>query len=189
MSPVTRSAVRSPRFWLLALALAVSSTLPAAAAESKKTIADGLQVSIEYTLSAKGEGVIDSNVGKDPLKYIQGKQQIVPSLENALVGLSVGDTKKVDIVAKDAFGDYDDTRRITVEKSQLPADAKAGQMLMTGEGVPVKVLEIKDDKAVIDVNHPLAGKDISFDVKILAIDDAPAEAAAAAEPAAGTDAP
>lgn len=189
MSPATRSAVRSPGFWLLAIALAVSSALPAAAAESKKTIADGQQVTIEYTLSAKGEGVIDSNVGKDPLQYIQGKQQIVPSLEKALVGLSVGDTKKVDIVAKDAFGDYDDTRRIEVEKSQLPPDAKAGQMLMTGEGVPVKLLEIKDDKAIIDVNHPLAGKDVSFDIKVLDIEDAPAEAAAAVEPEPGTDTP
>ena len=184
MFPVTRSADRRGRRWILALALVLAAA-PAAAKEEARKVADGLLVSIEYTLTAKGEGTVDSNVGKDPLKYVQGSKQILPALEQALAGLAVGDTKHVDVAAKDAFGAYDDTRRITAEKSQLPEDANAGQILVTGEGVPVKLLEINDDKAVIDVNHPLAGKDVSFDVKILAIDDAPPPADVAVEAAPG----
>ena len=177
MSPAIHPAARDRRVLrgLLGLALITALATAATAAEKAKEISDGSLVTLEYTLSAKGEGVIDSNVGKEPLKYVQGKEQIVPGLEKALAGLSAGDTKKVDIVAKDAFGEYDEKRRITVEKTQVPADAAAGQILMTAEGVPVKLLEVTDEKAVIDVNHPLAGKDLSFDVKVIAVEDAPAE--------------
>jgi len=185
MNPVESATVRTPGATraLACLGIAIALASPAFAAEVPKAIADGTLVTLEYTLTVAGEGIVDTNVGKEPLKYTHGEEEIVPGLEKALTGLKPGETKHVELAAKDAYGAYDDTRRITVEKSQLPAEAKAGQILMTADGVPVKLLEVTDEKAVIDVNHPLAGKDLSFDVKVVAIEAAPPAAAAAPAPA------
>lgn len=180
---------RAMRRYLPGVLALVAWSGPAVAADPT-AVADGTDVSIEYTLKITGEdAVVDSNVGKEPLTYGHGKQQIVPGLEQAMTGLKVGDTKHVAIKAADAYGAYDDSRKVTVERSQVPADAKAGTTLVTGEGMPVKLVEVTDDKAVIDLNHPLAGKDLEFDVKVVKIAAAAApEAAPAAAPAAAADA-
>lgn len=177
---------RTLRRYLLGMSALVAWVAPAVAADPT-VVADGTDVSIEYTLKITGEdAVVDSNVGKEPLTYGHGKQQIVPGLENAMTGLKVGDTKHVAIKSADAYGAYDESRKVTVERSQVPADAKAGTTLMTGEGMPVKLVEVTETNAVIDLNHPLAGKDLEFDIKVIKI--AATAPAPAAEPAAAAPA-
>jgi len=132
-------------------------------------VADGREVSFEYTVSLKDKTVVGSNVGKDPVTYVHGRKQIISGLEKALAGMKAGQTKHVEVPAADAYGPYDETARLTIDRSQVPPDTKPGATLATHEGRPVKVLEVTEDKVLIDLNHPLAGKDLVFDVKVLKV--------------------
>jgi FKBP-type peptidyl-prolyl cis-trans isomerase SlyD len=164
--------MRSRIVRLLAAVFALAAGSQARAGD--EVVADGKKVSFEYTLSAD-KAVVDTNVGKDPVSYVHGQKQIIPGLEKAFTGMHVGESKHVDIAAKDAYGAYDDKARVTVEKSKVPADVKVGSMLASPDGRPVKVIEVKDDGVVVDLNHPLAGKDLAFDVKVVKVENAPAE--------------
>lgn len=171
----------------LALASALSlATLDAARAAEDMAIADGLEVTLEYTLSLTDKTKVATNVDGPPLTFVQGSHQVIPGLEAALVGLKKGDEKHAEIAAKDAFGPYDEKAVMTVKKEQVPDDVKAGSMLSAPDGRPVKVVEVKESEVVLDLNHPLAGKDLVFDVKVLDVaKPAPAaDAGAAAAPAA-----
>ena len=134
-------------------------------------IQEGSFVSIEYTLSDDSGKVIDTNVGKEPLTYIQGAGQIVKGLEQALNGLKVGDQKKVSVKPEEGYGVPDQKAFQEIPREKIPSEAqKVGAMLMTkspdGRGVPIRVHEVKDKTVVVDFNHPLAGKTLHFDVKI-----------------------
>jgi len=134
-------------------------------------IQEGSFVSIEYTLSDESGKVIDTNVGKEPLTYIQGTGQIVKGLEQELNGLKVGDQKKVSVKPEEGYGVPNEKAFQEIARETIPIDAqKAGTMLMTkgpdGRGVPVRVHEVKEKTVVVDFNHPLAGKTLNFDVKI-----------------------
>jgi FKBP-type peptidyl-prolyl cis-trans isomerase 2 len=159
----------------VALALAVlAAEAPSAAEGEKKMIADGSKVSIEYTLKLDDGSTADTNVGGDPLVYEQGKGQILPALEKELAGLSVDDTKKVNLSAKDGYGEIDPAAIQKVPASAIPEEArKAGAQLVAqdpaGQQRPVRVQAVEGDQVVVDMNHPLAGKALHFDVKILAI--------------------
>lgn len=146
-------------------------------------VADGLTVWIEYTLTLPDKTLVASNMGKEPAWYVQGQHQIAPGLEKALVGLKAGQEKHVQVPAAEAYGAYDEKARVTVDKSQVPDEVKVGSVLSSPEGAPVKVVEVKDDKVVLDTNHPLAGKDLVFDVKVIKVDkEQPTPATRPAEP-------
>lgn len=142
-------------------------------------IEPGKLVSFTYTLSVDGE-VMESNSGQEPLQYIQGGNQILPALEAELLGLAVNDTKVVNLAAANAYGDPDPSRVQEVPLEQIPESARVVGMLLQAEGIPgpIRVVEVKEEVVVLDANHPLAGKDLSFDVTITAIEDAPEEPAA-----------
>jgi len=168
---------------LYALSITTAATVRA---DEQLPIADGLEVGLEYTLTLADKTKVATNIDGPPLTYVQGSHQIIPSLETAMVGLKVGDTKHAEIAAKDAFGPYDEKAVMTVKKDQVPPDTAAGSMLSSSDGRPVKVLEVKESEVVLDLNHPLAGKDLVFDVKVLSVGKpAPEKApdAAAAEKA------
>ncbi|MGH7231253.1 MAG: FKBP-type peptidyl-prolyl cis-trans isomerase [Nitrospiraceae bacterium] len=133
-------------------------------------VTDGMKVSLEYTLTLPDKTVVDSTVGRVPISFIQGQHQIVPGLEKALAGMSVGQQKKVDVSPEQGYGVYDKTARATVEKSKVPPDVKVGTMLRSANGQPVTVLEVSDKSVVLDLNHPLAGKQLTFDVKIVKVE-------------------
>ena len=157
---------------LLAATLAFAAGSQARAEDL--VVADGKKVSFEYTLTAD-KAVVDTNVGKDPVSYVHGQKQIIPGLEKAFTGMKVGESKHVDIAAKDAYGAYDEKAHVTIEKSKVPPDIKVGSMLASPDGRPVKVIGVNDDNVVLDLNHPLAGKDLAFDVKVVKVENAPAE--------------
>ena len=137
-------------------------------------IEDGKVIGIEYTLTLDDGTVADSNVGQDDLTYTQGAGQILPALEQALEGHAVGDQVNVKIAAADGYGTVDPDLRRQVETDQIPEAAReVGQMLVgqgpAGEAIRVRVHEIKDDGIVLDFNHPLAGEDLNFDVRIKSV--------------------
>ena len=138
-------------------------------------------VSIEYEVS-DGEKVVDSNIGGMPLVFMFGKGQIIPGLENAIANMSIGEKAEVLVKAEDAYGEYDAEAKQEVPRDQFSGiDLEVG-MTLYGQGedggtVQVVVKEIGQESVIIDFNHPLAGKDLSFVVAINNIREASAEEA------------
>ncbi|MFQ5990706.1 MAG: peptidylprolyl isomerase [Candidatus Methylomirabilales bacterium] len=138
-------------------------------------VSSGTKVSIEYTLKLEGEeAVVDTNVGSEPLTYVHGSQQIIPGLERALEGMKIGESKQVKVKPEDGYGVVDQEAFVEVKKDQVPQDAlKVDTQLQgrdsSGRLFHARVVEIKGETVVLDLNHPLAGKTLSFDVKVLDI--------------------
>ncbi len=151
----------------MCLVLLLLSTQALSGADLK--ITDGHVVTIEYTLTLSDNSVADTNVGGEPLSYVHGQHQILPHLESELAGMHVGQTKIVKVKAADAYGVYSDKAIVSIGKDQIPPDAKVGSILTSNEGHPARILELNEDKAMLDFNHPLAGQDLIFDVKILGV--------------------
>ncbi|NPA50951.1 MAG: peptidylprolyl isomerase [Epsilonproteobacteria bacterium] len=135
-------------------------------------------VSIEYEVKVAGDDkIIDSNKGSMPLEFITGKGHIIPGLEKALEGMEVGESKKVFVKAQDAYGEYNEQALQKLPKEQFEGiDLQKGMTLYgqgeNGETIQVVVKDFDDEGVVVDFNHPLAGKDLEFDVKILSERDA-----------------
>jgi FKBP-type peptidyl-prolyl cis-trans isomerase SlyD len=143
-------------------------------AASKMVVSKGKHVSLEYTLKLNDKDVVESNVGGEPMTYVHGKEEIVPGLEKALEGMSVGEKKHVTVKPADAYGEVDQKAIQEVKKSLVPEHAwKVGAELEArgpeGQSLFPHVTEVKADSVVLDFNHPLAGKTLYFDVKILDI--------------------
>jgi FKBP-type peptidyl-prolyl cis-trans isomerase SlyD len=137
-------------------------------------------VGIEYTLKDKDGVVIDTNAGSgEPLTFIQGLGTIVPGLERAMNGKTLGESFDVEIKAVDGYGEYDPERSRRVPRSVVgDMKVEVGMMLQaTGpEGASVvTVSEVTDEDIVIDGNHPMAGKDLFFSIKVAEIRDATEE--------------
>jgi len=148
---------------------------PPPAPAAAPAIENGSMVQLEYTLSDDAGKVIDSNKGQPPLTYTQGDRQLMAALENQLVGLRAGQEKKVVLKPDEAFGPIDPSAQTEVPKEVLPPESLVvGAQLMartaTGEERPVMVKEIKDKTVVVDLNHPLAGKTLVFEIKVLGIE-------------------
>lgn len=139
-----------------------------------KMIEEGKTVKFDYTLTVEGE-TVDTSEGKEPLQYVQGQGNIIPGLESQMIGLKEGDQKKVNVSAKDAYGEMNPELLQEVPKTILPPDVelKPGMMipLQTKEGkpIPAVVSEIKEETIIFNFNHPLAGKDLVFDIKVVDI--------------------
>jgi FKBP-type peptidyl-prolyl cis-trans isomerase 2 len=148
---------------------------PEAATKGVIVVEDGKQVSIEYTLKLDDGSTADSNVGGEPLQYEQGAGRILPALEAQLAGLKVDDTTHVKLSAEDGYGPVNPEAFQEVDSGQIPEEARTvGSVLVASDGAgqqrPVRVHEVGEDKIVLDLNHPLAGETLIFDVKIVAID-------------------
>ncbi len=142
------------------------------------TIMTGAHVSLEYTLRLDDHSVVDSNVGQEPLTYTQGNHQLIPGLERALEGMATGERKHVTVAPVDGYGVIDPEAFQEVEKGMIPADSQmVGTQLQgttpDGQQVFPRVSEIKADTIVLDFNHPLAGKTLHFEVKILGVSGGP----------------
>ena len=138
------------------------------------TIAEGKTVSIEYTLTLEDKEVIDTNVGGDPLTYVHGSNQIIPGLEKAMEGMQVGETRNVTVEPEEGYGQTVQEAVVEVQKEQLPPEvfkigAQVQGQAQEGQVVRGQVTGIDGDTATIDFNHPLAGKTLFFDIKVLDI--------------------
>ena len=164
--------------WSVLLVGVLCGVVPAVAepptGRSKMTISTGTQVSLEYTLKLEDKTVLESNVGHEPMTYTQGAHEIVPGLEKALEGLTIGDTKEVEVKPADGYGEVDPKALQEIEKSQIPESAwKVGAELEAkspdGQSMFPRVTEVKGETIVLDFNHPLAGKTLLFEITVLDI--------------------
>lgn len=146
--------------------------------ESGSIVRAGKLVSIEYTLRLDDQIVVDSNVGGDPLSYIHGLQQLMPGLEKGLKGLAIGDSKIIVVQPEEGYGPLDTHAYMEADKSRIPPESlKIGAIVegrdSTGRPMYPRIKEIGDEEVLLDYNHPLAGKVLYFDVKVLDIKKPP----------------
>ena len=144
-------------------------------------IANGKVVNLLYSLKNSEGEVLDRADQEAPFTYLHGAQQIVPGLETALEGLKVGDKKQVTVAPEDGYGELNEELKLTVSRTQFPADANLEPGMQfeahtpDGQGVVFTVEALEGDKIKIDGNHPLAGQVLHFDVEVLSMRDATAE--------------
>jgi FKBP-type peptidyl-prolyl cis-trans isomerase SlyD len=144
-------------------------------------IVSGSVVGIDYSLHLGDGRVVDASEPGEPLTYLHGEGQIVPGLESALEGLSAGDRKQVVVAAGDGYGEHDARGVQEVERGAFPPafEPQVGMALTAegpdGESVPFTVREVRPGSVVIDLNHPLAGKALHFDVTVREVRAATAE--------------
>jgi len=139
-------------------------------------VADGLVVSLAYTLRLDDGDEIDSAASDEPLVYLHGAQNIIPGLEQALTGMKVGDARSVSVNPVDAYGEFDEEAFELVPYDAFPADVvlEEGMGLRmvdsgTGRQVEAYISELRDDGALLDLNHPLAGETLHFNVEIVGL--------------------
>ncbi len=144
------------------------------------TIQDRKAVSFHYTLTDQAGEQIETTRNKEPMTYLHGAYNIIPGLESAMAGRSVGDEFQVTIEPADAYGEKNEAKfqRISAKRFRFPKKLKPGQVvgLQTEKG-PVQVTIIKVGRFNVDVdsNHPLAGRVLTFDVEVSAVRDATKE--------------
>jgi FKBP-type peptidyl-prolyl cis-trans isomerase 2 len=165
---------------LAAISVAAAALLQGAAAAraeepARPVVADGRKVSIEYTLELEDGTTADTNVGTAPLVYEHGAFELMAGLEKALAGMAVGESKQGTLAPEEAYGEVDPELFQEVETSRIPEqDRRAGANLFyrdeTGDRQLVRVHEVRGDRTVIDFNHPLAGHEIRYSVKVVKIE-------------------
>ena len=134
---------------------------------------DIVKVHYKGTLSS-GE-VFDSSEGRDPLEFTLGSGQVIPGFDNGIIGMQVDESKTINIPAAQAYGEAKDELKQEVPKAQLPPEIQpqVGMQLMSkapnGQDFPVVISEVKEESIVVDANHPLAGKDLVFEVTLVSI--------------------
>ena len=136
---------------------------------------EGDVVKVHYTGKLKDKSIFDSSQDGDPLEITLGTGQVIPGFEKAVVGMDVGDSKTVEIAAKDAYGSYRDELVVEIDKERIPEDlsVKVGQQLVLrqAEGPPIRVTvtDMSEQSVTLDANHPLAGQDLTFEVQLMEI--------------------
>lgn len=140
--------------------------------EKPEKIDDGVVVSLDYTLTVEGE-VVDSSEENEPIQFIQGQEHIIPGLERELYGLKIGDDKKVTLSPEDGYGEVEPEAGMEVPRDEfppeIPMEIGTGLQLKTQEGetVSAHIASITPDSVRLDFNHPLAGKELQFEVKVV----------------------
>lgn len=143
-------------------------------------VADDVVVEIEYTLTVDGE-VLDSSKEDGPLEYLHGYDNIVPGLEKALTGKTVGDNVKVTIKPEDGYGEHDKEAIVFVPRMEIPAEIpleEGTEIVMEdddGDYVTAVIAWIGPDEVKLDFNHPLAGFTLHFDVEVIGLREATEE--------------
>ncbi|MDN3508718.1 MAG: FKBP-type peptidyl-prolyl cis-trans isomerase [Candidatus Neptunochlamydia sp.] len=137
-------------------------------------IENGKQIAIEYSVFSDDNTQIDSNVGKDPLIFLFGSHQILPTLEEALRGLDIGDNKEITLDPQHAYGEMNPQAFKKVAANLIPEDLRfEGALLVVADKqfgeMLIRVDSIEGEEVILDFNHPLAGKTLKFDVKVLDI--------------------
>ncbi len=137
-------------------------------------VKEGDTVKVHYTGKLKDGSIFDSSEEREPLEFTLGQGQLIPGFEKAVEGMEVGDSTTVDIPSDDAYGERREDLELEVSKSDLPdnIEPEVGMQLQMqqqedGRAIPVQITAVEDDFVKLDANHPLAGKDLTFDIELV----------------------
>ncbi len=163
---------------ILGLALVIGAACGGGGGEGEEGTAqakDGDTVKVHYTGKLEDGTVFDSSIEREPLQFTIGEGQLIPGFEQAVVGMSPGESKTVEIPADEAYP-YREEMVLVVDRDQLPEDLQpeVGQQLQMrqpdGQTILVKVIDVSELSVTLDANHPLAGKDLTFDIQLVEIE-------------------
>lgn len=136
----------------------------------------GDTVSVHYTGKLDDGTVFDSSEGGSPLEFAIGSGNVIPGFEQAVIGMSPGDSKTTTIVSDEAYGPYYEERVLVVERQQIPPDLPVdvgAQLQIQQQGgmvIPVVITDVTEAEVTLDANHPLAGEDLTFEIRLVSID-------------------
>jgi len=140
-------------------------------------VESGVFVSVDYTGTLDNGDVFDSSVGRQPLEVQMGSGSVLPGFESALMGMSLNETKTFTLSPEDAYGHRDESRMHKFPKSDIPAgiEPEVDQILMLstqqGQQIPARVDSVDEEKVTFDLNHPLAGRTLTFNIKVMGISE------------------
>lgn len=135
----------------------------------------GDTVRVNYTGSLEDGQVFDTSTDRDPLEFTIGSGHVIPGFETAVIGMSPGETKTERIPPDQAYGPHLEELQFEIDRGQVPADLgiHVGQELYLqgpqGESIRVRVTELTDDSVTLDANHPLAGRNLVFEISLVEI--------------------
>lgn len=132
----------------------------------------GRTVRVHYTGTLADGTIFDSSNGAEPLEFKLGSGHVIPGFDEAVTGMTVGEEKTVTIPAEEAYGEHRADLLLVIDRSQLPDEPKVGQSLQMSDGrqtFPVTIREVGPETVVLDANHPLAGMDLTFAMKVVEI--------------------
>ncbi|RKY72310.1 MAG: peptidylprolyl isomerase [Candidatus Latescibacterota bacterium] len=135
----------------------------------------GDTVRVHYTGMLEDGTVFDTSLGREPLEFTIGESEIIPGFEDGVIGMQPGETKTFKVASERAFGPHREELVITMDRDQFPPHlhpevGKEYQMRQPdGNLVPVRVVEVSEETVTLDANHPLAGKDLIFEVQLLEV--------------------
>jgi len=137
-------------------------------------VKDGSSVKVEYTGKFDDGTIFDSSKGREPLAFKVGEHMVIPGFEDAVKGMKVNDEKTITISPEQGYGEKQEFLVIQVPKTAVAGELKAGTEFATkspsGDTLRGRVIEVLDENVVLDFNHPLAGKTLYFDVKVVGIE-------------------
>ncbi len=134
----------------------------------------GDTVSVHYTGTLEDGTVFDSSDGREPIEFTIGERELIPGFEDAIVGLSVGERKTVTLAPADGYGERRDERVIVVAREHLPPDfdprpGMVVQSTVPGGTVILNITDVTEEVVTLDANHPLAGRQLTFELELTAI--------------------
>ena len=141
---------------------------------STDSVQNDVVVSMEYTLRVDDE-VIDSSIGQEPLEFLAGHGNIITGLEREMIGMKVGDSKDVVVTPADGYGEYDDEAFMDVPRGEFPNDMPVEEGLEltvrddAGQARYARVDSVEDETVRLNFNHPLAGDELHFNVKVVSL--------------------
>jgi len=155
-----------PAVALITIMTFLGLSVPQIFADSPQ-IVEGSNVTFFYHITVPGEQIVLKDVGQ----FVQGQHQLLPVLERQVTGMRPGEEKTIDLSAEEGFGPYDATKKQTISKSDLPKETKEGDVLQNRAGQSATVTRLSDDSAVMDYNHPLAGKPVHVVLRIVRVEN------------------
>ena len=132
-------------------------------------------VRVHYTVRLDNDTIVGSTKSEEPLQFTLGKGQVLPGFEQAVMGMNSGESKTILVAADQAFGPHLDEMVVVVDRGRLPEglNPKEGDKIQlqtrSGETMTVSVTDVSESTITIDGNHPLAGKDLIFDIEFLEV--------------------
>ncbi|MBN1218923.1 MAG: peptidylprolyl isomerase [Anaerolineae bacterium] len=135
----------------------------------------GDTVKVHYTGKFEDGTEFASSINDDPLQFTIGKGEVIPGLEQAVIGMSPGESKTAEILAEQAYGPYQESKVREINRDQFPPhlNLQVGKVLTTrkadGEKVKHIVTTVSETNVTIDANHPLAGEDLIFDIQLIEV--------------------
>lgn len=135
-------------------------------------VENGNTVKVHYTGKFEDGSVFDSSISNEPISFQIGSKQVIPGFENALLGMTVGESKTVTLTPEEGYGSTRQEMIQEIQRALVPADVTEGAQLTstTEQGVyNAIVLEVKDETVLLDFNHPLAGKSLVFELELVEI--------------------